>query len=184
MIQIAKILRSDNTDGGILVGSEYALEELAGNEPVYIEFDGLKVPFFVLSCEPRGRKYVLHLNDVISLKDAEEIVGRAIYADVEEEEDEQDFIGWRLYDIGPAANSAVAASDSPTSYDSTDEKPSSRTKPILVGTIIGIEAIPGNDLLVVERDGTEVLIPLHEDLIVSVNPKKEELLLDLPEGLY
>jgi len=46
MIQIAKILRSDNTDGGILVGSEYALEELAGNEPVYIEFDGLKVPFF------------------------------------------------------------------------------------------------------------------------------------------
>jgi ribosomal 30S subunit maturation factor RimM len=84
---------------------------------------------------------------------------------MEEEEDEQDFIGWKL-------------------YDSADEKPSSRTKPILVGTIIGIEAIPGNDLLVVERDGTEVLIPLHEDLIVSVNPKKEELLLDLPEGLY
>lgn len=165
MIQIAKILRSDNTDGGILVGSEYALEELVGNEPVYIEFDGLKVPFFVLSCKPRGRKYILHLNDVISLEDAEEIVGRAIYADMEEEEDEQDFIGWKL-------------------YDSADEKPSSRTKPILVGTIIGIEAIPGNDLLIVERDGTEVLIPLHEDLIVSVNPKKEELLLDLPEGLY
>jgi len=177
MIEAAKILRSDNTDGGILAGGEYALEELDNKEPVYIEFDGLMVPFFILSCEPRGRKYLLHLNDVNSLEDAEEIVGKAIYLDAEEEEDEQNFVGWKLYDLGPDAMPADAAS-------SRHVKSEQSEKSILVGTITGIEPIPGNYCLIVERDGAEILIPLHEDLIVNINSKREELCLALPEGLY
>lgn len=166
MLQIAKILRSDNTDGGILVSGEFDLQELDYSEPIYIEFDGILSPFFILSCKPRGKGYVLHLNDVTSLKDAEEIVGRTIFADAEEEELEEGYTTWKVYD--------------------------SAETPLLIGEVIGDEPIPGNYCIWVRTSsavgstpaGTEILIPLHEDLIIKEDPKNKELLLDLPAGLY
>ena len=95
MQAVAKILKSFGTDGGLLVSGAVALEELDNREPVYIVFDGLRVPFFILDLQEKGSRYILHLNDITSLEDAEEVVGREIFADVEFEEEEQtDFTGW------------------------------------------------------------------------------------------
>lgn len=100
MLPIAKILKSYGTDGAVLVGLRgTVLEEINFKEPVYIEFDGLPVPFFILDAEPKGGKVILHLNDVTSEKDAEEIVGRDICLDADAQADDvEDFIGWTVYD--------------------------------------------------------------------------------------
>ena len=153
MLQIAKILKSNGTDGGILLGMrDISVDELDLQEPVYIYFDGLPTPFFIQDIQPKGTsKAIVHLNDIENLKDAEEVVGRDVFIEGEwEEEQEEDFTGWTLYD-----------------------------KQTRVGTVTGIEPIPGNPCLYVG----ETLIPLHEDFVISMDYDTRTLVLDLPDGL-
>lgn len=197
---IGKILKSNGTDGGLLVSFSYDPEDFVGlpaeagggaenggrecGGPVYIVFDGLEVPFFILSCEPKGNRYIVHLNDVLNLRDAEEMVGREILADIEEESGEtQDFTGWKVFDCSAAATFNHSAA------------------PLEIGTVTGDEPIPGNYCIYVKTSGLngsgtrgafaagndaphEILIPLHPDFIVSADPSARELLLNLPSGLY
>ena len=100
MLRIGKILKSNGTDGGLLVSApEVELEQIEG--PVYVEFDGLPAPFFFDDCVPRGTsRYIVHMTGVRCLKDAEEMVGRDILFDgeFEEEGSDEDFVGWKLFD--------------------------------------------------------------------------------------
>ena len=154
MLQIAKVLKSNGTDGGILIGTrDLEISQIDTEEPVFIEFDGLPVPFFIQDISRKGgSRAVVHLNDVTNLEDAEEIVGRAIFIDSDDEEEyDEDFIGWTVYDRG-----------------------------VRVGEVDGFEDIPGNPCLSIG----EILIPLHEDFVISADEGRRELFLDLPEGLY
>ena len=157
MLAVAKVIKSFGTDGGLLLSSDVDLESLDFKEPVFIVFDGLQVPFFILDYQAKGARAVVHLNDVCNLDDAEELVGRTIYADVEVEDDgELDFTGWAILDRGRK-----------------------------IGICTGLEPIPGNPCLYVKlADGREPLIPLHEDFVVSVDEATRTLSLNLPEGLY
>ena len=157
MLAVAKVIKSFGTDGGLLLSSDVDLESLDFKEPVFIVFDGLQVPFFILDYQAKGARAVVHLNDVCNLDDAEELVGRTIYADVEVEDDgEMDFTGWAILDRGRK-----------------------------IGICTGLEPIPGNPCLYVKlADGCEPLIPLHEDFVVSVDEASRTLSLNLPEGLF
>lgn len=153
MLQLAKILKSNGVDGGLLIAlRDIALEEINPQEPVFINFDGLPVPFFILDSQPKGSsKAVVHLNDITTLEDAEEVVGREMWLEGEWEEDEnEDFVGWTVLDKGRE-----------------------------IGTVTGIEPIPGNLCLYIG----ETLIPLHEDFILEADPERQILDLDLPAGL-
>ena len=153
MLPVAKILKSNGIGGDVLIGLlGFDASEINTEEPVFIEFDGLPVPFFIESLTPRGNtRAIVHLTDVNNLADAEEMVGREICIDAEEDDDEfEDFTGWTLYD---------------------GERH--------VGTVDGLEDIPGNPCLIVG----DALVPLHEDLIISADPASRTLVMDLPEGL-
>ena len=118
MLQIGKILKSNGVDGGLLVGfKDVFIEEIQVEEPVYIYFDGLPVPFFIQDITPKGNdKAIIHLNDISSLKDSEEVVGRGIFLDCEEEDPEAEgFVGWSVFNYGTR-----------------------------IGEVTGIEPIPGN----------------------------------------
>ena len=158
MLRIAKVLKSSGVDGDVLVSApDVALEDLQG--PVLIDFDGLPAPFFIESCTRRGSgKYIIHLTDVCNLKDAEELVGRFLWSDeVDEDDDEaQDFTGWKVLNRGD-----------------------------YVGTVTDCEPIPGNLCLYLKpaEDADEIIIPLHEDLIISIDEESLTLNLNLPDGL-
>ena len=158
MLRIAKVLKSNGVDGDVLVSApDVALEDLQG--PVLIDFDGLPAPFFIESCTRRGSgKYIIHLTDVCKLEDAEELVGRFLWSDeVEEDDDEaQDFTGWKVLNRGD-----------------------------YVGTVTDYEPIPGNLCLYLKpaEDADEIIIPLHEDLIISIDEESLTLNLNLPDGL-
>jgi len=153
MLQIAKILKSNGTDGGLLIGArDIQVQEINLEEPVFIYMDGLPVPFFIQDLAPKGtNKAIVHITDVCNLKDAEEMVGRGIFLDADyEQEDEDDFTGWTVYDRGQK-----------------------------IGQITGTEPIPGNLCIYVG----DALIPLHQDFILEADPQKKELFLELPEGI-
>ena len=156
MQRIAQVLKSNGTEGELLISFfDVAPEDIDLQEPVFIEFDGLPVPFYFESFVQRGTSRALvRITGVHSLKDADELAGASVYADYFEEEEEDDLTGWTVKD----------------------------THGTVVGTVTDYEDIPGNTCLWVRRpDGTEVLLPFHEDLIVSL--ADGVLTLQIPEGL-
>ena len=52
-----------------------------------------------------------------------------------------------------------------------------------VGTIEEVVEYPQQELAVVQYKGREVMIPLHEQLIESIDPKGRVIKMTLPEGL-
>lgn len=187
LLKIAGILKSNGTHGEVLVSLSVSLEDIDTKEPVFIVFDGLPVPFFIEHIVPRGTdKALVKLTDSDSLEDAEELAGREMLADAENFEDED---GNGL--------------DSLEGWTVLDENGSK------VGQISGYEDIPGNlciyvRLFPVNSDahvagknvrptasqdrqepysGEEILLPLHEDLIISLDDTTRELQLHIPDGL-
>ncbi|MEM6395310.1 MAG: hypothetical protein AAF741_03115 [Bacteroidota bacterium] len=52
-----------------------------------------------------------------------------------------------------------------------------------LGPIEAVLDLPQHYLAQLEYEGREVLIPLHEDLIISRDDEKKELVMELPQGL-
>ena len=158
MQRIAQVLKSNGRDGELLLGFVgIAPEDIDTQEPVFIEFDGLPVPFYFESFTPRGNtRALVRLTGVHSLTDADELAGAAVYAEDDlYEDEEEDLTGWTVLDA-----------------DGTR-----------VGTVSAHEDIPGNPCIWVETGHGESLLPLREELVLDVDETKQTLRMSIPEGL-
>ena len=180
MLQIAQVLKSNGTDGELVMGfREIAPEDINLQEPVFIVFDGLPVPFYIESFTKRGNtKALVRLTDICSQEDVEEIAGKAVYIDdaaIPEMSLEEDgfyaLVGWTL--LTPAdSESLITATE-------MEKEPEF----IEVGEITDFIDIPNNPCIEVETENGAVMIPLHEDLILSVDPEYQEIIMQIPAGL-
>ena len=151
-----KVLKSWGAAGEVVLSRPAdSSQDLNVQEPVFIEFDGLPVPFYFESLQEKGNRLIVKFEDVDTLAQAEELVGREVRFAAEEEEEEDTLIGLKVRD--------------------------SRTRRI-IGEIVDFSDYGGNIVLTVEtKDRGEVLLPLHEELIVNIHG--EVITLDIPEGL-
>ena len=178
--QVAQVLKSNGTDGELVMGfREIAPEDINLNEPVFIVFDGLPVPFYIESFTKRGNsKALVRLTDICSMEDVEEIAGKAVYIEegqLPEMSIEEDgyaaLVGWIL--LTPAENF----------QSELEELPEEEPALIEVGEITDFIDIPNNPCIEVETENGAVMIPLHEDLILSVDPEYQEIIMQIPAGL-
>jgi 16S rRNA processing protein RimM len=147
---------------------------------VFIVFDGLPVPFFIESFTKRGNtKALVHLTDIDSMEDVEEITGKAVYVDdsqIPEMTLEEDgfaaLVGWIL--LTPEIPDQVG--DDPS-------LPALTGNLYEVGEITDFIDIPNNPCIEVETENGAVMIPLHEDFILSVDPENMEIIMQIPAGL-
>lgn len=150
-----KILKSWGNDGQVVVSLDADdPEDLKIEEPVFIEFDGLPVPFFIEKVQSKGSRFTVKFEDVDTLEGAEELVGRTARYEKEEDEEDDSLIGFVVKN----------AADGST-----------------VGRIVDYADYSGNVCITVDCGGREVLLPLHEDLIREVTDTT--LTLVIPEGL-
>ena len=150
-----KVLKSWGAAGQVVLSLDADdPRDLESEEPVFIEFDGLPVPFYFESIEPKGSRLIVKFEDVDSLAEAEELVGRTVTLGGEAEEDEDSLIGLKVRDA--------------------------RSRRV-IGEIVDFNDYAGNVTVTVETDRGEVLLPLHEDLIVSIHD--DTITLDIPAGL-
>ena len=170
--QIAQVLKSNGTDGELVMGfREIAPEDINLNEPVFIFFDGLPVPFFIESFTKRGNtKALVRLTDICSMEDVEEIAGKAVYIEEDnlpemslEEDGYAALIGWMVL----------------TPEDASDMD----SDLYEIGEITDFIDIPNNPCIEVETENGAVMIPLHEDLILSIDPEYQEIIMQIPAGL-
>ena len=158
MQRIGQVLKSNGRDGELLVSfSGIAPEEIDLEEPVFIEFDGLPVPFYFEAFTQRGNSRALvRLTGVHSLTDADELAGAVLYAEDDlYEDEEEDLTGWTVLDA-----------------DGTK-----------AGTVTAHEDIPGNPCIWVETGHGESLLPLREELVLDVDETEKALRMEIPEGL-
>ena len=170
--QIAQVLKSNGTDGELVMGfREIAPEDINLNEPVFIIFDGLPVPFYIESFAKRGNtKALVRLTDICSMEDVEEIAGKPVYIEAEnlpemslEEDGYAALVGWMVL--------------TPENADDMD------SDIYEVGEITDFIDIPNNPCIEVETENGAIMIPLHEDLILSLDPEYQEIIMQIPAGL-
>ena len=170
--QIAQVLKSNGTDGELVMGfREIAPEDINLNEPVFIIFDGLPVPFYIESFAKRGNtKALVHLTDICSMEDVEEIAGKPVYIEADnlpemslEEDGYAALVGWMVL--------------TPENADDMD------SDIYEVGEITDFIDIPNNPCIEVETENGAIMIPLHEDLILSLDPEYQEIIMQIPAGL-
>ena len=169
MQQIAQVLKSNGTDGELVMSfREIAPEDINLQEPVFIVFDGLPVPFYIESFQKRGNtKALVRLTDIRSQEDVDEIAGKAVYLEdgqIPEMTLEDDgyaaLIGWMV--LTPAKEEDAV-------YE--------------VGEITEFFDIPNNPCIEVETENGAVMIPLHEDFILGLDPENREIMMEIPDGL-
>ena len=158
MQRIAQVLKSNGRDGELLVSfTLIAPEDIDLEEPVFVEFDGLPFPFYFESFQQRGNSRALvRLTGVHSLADADELAGAALLVeDGLYEDDGEDLTGWTVLDA-----------------DGRE-----------VGTVSAHEDIPGNPCVWVRTKKGEALLPLHDQLVLSVDEDAQTLRMVIPEGI-
>ncbi len=172
MMQIAQVLKSNGIDGELVMSfREIAPEDINLKEPVFIVFDGLPVPFFIESLVKRGHsKALVHLTGIRSQEDVDEIAGKAVYIEDDnapeltlEEDGFAALVGWLVL---------TPEGDLSTSLEVTE-----------IGEITDFIDIPNNPCIEVETENGAVMLPLHQDLILSVNPENQEIIMLIPAGL-
>ncbi len=52
-----------------------------------------------------------------------------------------------------------------------------------IGNVKDLHLIKDNDLLIIEKEGREILIPFTQAICLEVDLKKKEIVIDPPEGL-
>ena len=194
MLQIAQVLKSNGTDGELVMSfREIAPEDINLKEPVFIVFDGLPVPFFIESLVKRGHsKALVHLTGIRCQDDVDEIAGKAVYIEDDnvpeltlEDDGFAALVGWFV--LTPeipdqVGNDDEAGNDDEVGNDDTS-LPTITGNLIEVGEITDFIDIPNNPCIEVETENGAVMLPLHQDLILSVDPENQEIIMQIPAGL-
>lgn len=131
------------------------------------DIDGIYVPFFVNAIRPKsGDTVLLTIDGVGNEKDVARLVNRDIYAlkrEYRQESIDADADGYPLdFFIG---------------FELRDSDGSR------VGEITDVDEQTENAIFIIDRDGTDLMVPATDDLIVEFDVDDKVMVMDLPEGL-
>jgi 16S rRNA processing protein RimM len=161
-VLFGRIVKIHGYDGTVIVKTEPGFSEnIPEMESVFIEIDGLPVPFFISTLEYSG-------GDTLKIK----------FHDYESYDKMTEFNGCRIF---------IASTGKEKKHYKDDDLIGFRVlagKKNFIGIISNIIHNPGQDLLSVQADGEKpILVPLHKDFIVDLDEKSRTIVMDLPEGL-
>lgn len=160
-VQLGTITKTHGVDGKLILNTEVNLDTKDFRESIFVDFDGLLVPFFLKAYDlKRNDQYIIDLELVRSMNEATEIVGCDVYVS------KDDTVLQEQFDFSQLIGIVLI-----------DQKNGE------IGQCARIESIAGNNLLTVDTANGEILIPFVEDFIVEFMPEENYILLDLPEGL-
>lgn len=127
-----------------------------------IEEKGALIPYFIDYYRISGDKMFVQFQDIIKLEQALVFLGKAVFLPNElmpkladDEFYYQEIVGFKLID---------------------KEKGE-------IGEISNVLEYPTQAVIQVMKDGKEILIPIHDDIIQKVNKKAKTLTVKAPEGL-
>jgi 16S rRNA processing protein RimM len=162
--QLGYIVRTHGVKGQVVAFFDVDYpEDYEELESVFLQLNGKLVPFFIsaLDIQPNGR-IILKFEDIDSIVEAEKLKNTPLYLPLDQlpELDEDQFYFHEV--IG---------------YTVIDEQLGE------LGTIREIYEMPYQDLMAMDYQGVEVLIPVQDELILRADKAARKLYVNLPEGL-
>lgn len=161
---LGKIVKKYSFKGELLAKLDTDEPDLYDNlDAIFIDLKGNLVPFFIESSQ-------LHKSDLLRLK----------FEDVDTEADADALLKTDMYlplDLLPKLDGDKFYFHEVIGFSIKDQNFGE------VGTITGINDTTAQALFEVDREGTEILIPMNDEFIVKVDRKNKTILVNTPEGL-
>jgi len=147
------ILKSDNLQ----------FEDIYKMDSVFIEFDGILVPFFISGVSPRG-------SSSAAIK----------FDDINSEDQASEFVNCKVYSVEVASgekNEIKYTASSLTGYQVIDVKLG------ILGIISEYLDFANNPLFKIRKSKKEILLPVNEEFILEIDRIKKTITVQTPEGL-
>lgn len=132
-------------------------------ESIFIEIDGLLVPFFI-------EEYTIASNQTIIVK----------VADISDKNKALKFIDCKIFILNnrKQKNKYIFSNSDLIGYNVINQEG------VEIGEIADIMDIPGNFLVCINYRNKEILIPFNESLIIDFDINKKQVILKIEEGLF
>lgn len=161
---LGKIVRKYSFKGELLAKLDTDEPELYTEmESVFVDFGRNLVPFFIDRSQ-------LHKSTLLRIK----------FEDVDTEEDAEDLMGAGLYlplDLLPTLEGDKFYYHEIIGFTALDENFGE------IGVITGINDTTAQAIFEIDRDGKEVLIPMIDDFIRTLDRPNKKIHLNVPDGL-
>lgn len=158
-----KVIRTHGYKGGLKVYLEVdEPHSYKGLDMLFIELKKKLVPFFVESFHLENNKANLKLEDINTIEQAERLVHSNIYLPLE---------------LLPKLKGNRFYFHEVNGFRVKDEKHGD------IGTITRVIEVPNNPLLSIDYQGSEILMPIADEIIQKVDRKTKCIHIKAPEGL-
>lgn len=161
---IGKIVKLHGYKGGVSLYMDVSNpNSYTDLKSIFIELDGILTPFFIKAFKLKNKGFVaLHFEGVDSEASAKSLIDKKVFIPSShlQEVDETRFLGHEL--IG---------------YKVFDQEKGD------IGTLLEVLEQKGNPLFVLDHNGSEILLPVFEGLLISIDAAKKQMLVKAPQGL-
>lgn len=147
---------------------ERYLEDFLKNERIFLDVKGAKVPYFVADVRGKG-EMILKLEDVDNRDTAFALQSREVFL--------------REHDLVPEHQRELEIEIETLEYEHVTGFLLIDKNAGEVGRIEEVLDMPQQEMAFLKYKGSEVLIPLNEQFITSIDEKGKRVFMDLPEGL-
>lgn len=163
--KVGKVLKTHGKEGELLISSDIQLpDNFLEKESIFIEIEGLLVPFFIESLRVKSAStLIVKLEDIDKVEEAEELTSQNWFLSQEQ---------WNALTEQeiPDYNFLVGF----TVVDQNDTE---------IGTVEELIDIPSNTLLQVSYKGKSIEIPLNEETLTLLDEENQRVKIMIPEGL-
>ncbi|UBM59454.1 ribosome maturation factor RimM [Marinilongibacter aquaticus] len=162
---LGKITKPHGLKGEVVVWLDVDAPELyAEMDSVFLKIGNELVPYFIEEIQIRGKKSIAKFEDFERLEDTEKIINKELYLPLDnlpELDDDHSFYYHEI--VGYALKSENSGE--------------------IIGLITQVYEGSGQDLLAFEKEGKEVLIPISDEIVKTLDREAKTLTVDLPDGL-
>ncbi len=143
----------------------YTEEEPEEGEPVFVRIDGIPVPFFISEFRfIDDYTALVKFDETHTSEQASEFVNCTVFSEkhkfkkIRQKEDEgyEKLTGFRVVDENFGYS----------------------------GILREIIEAPENPVMIIDRDGTEILVPFHQDIVKMIDHNRRVINISAPDGLF
>ncbi|HOG20311.1 MAG TPA: hypothetical protein PKW37_07715 [Salinivirgaceae bacterium] len=160
--KIGSIHKTHGVSGCLIIKTDYNLELIEFEEPVFVVVDGLPVPIFLEEItEKTFDSYIVKFELIDTIEKAKEFVGCDVLAPIHSANHGKiDFIAQVI---------GIEVHDKKHGF---------------LGVCNDIETIPGNPLMIINQENdNQLFIPIVDEWVIDFTPGKR-IVLDCPQGLF
>lgn len=162
-VKVGKSKKPHGVEGGLRMHiEENMIGEVMNAEVLFLLVDGREAPFFV-DLIVNDSPLVIKFEEVDSREDAFRLVNKEVFM--------------RKTDIQEVVESEVPGFRQMEGFTIED------TQIGIIGAIEQIVELPEQLMAIINKEGTDVLIPLNDQFIQDIQAEEKKIIMDLPEGL-